>query len=294
MWEIGYVGVRGVKFPMHRRFNTPDRVTGIRPNQAVTPSGTYVSSDESAMMHSLQTSFRKRMTNRLSFDFHYTYGQTMAYAGGDVGLYYATDSTDDNQTFDQLHLERSETSFSTRHRAVADVIYELPTFQSLAAPLRAVVGGWQLSGIYSGNTGTPIRISQGCSQGHACRPDYAGGNIYTDGVFGGARNGSHQDVQHLNPDAFTRLPETNGIASRPGNVSQSFAHNVGRWTVDFNVSKNFTLAEGVRLQIRGEMFNFLNHVNLSSMQTNVESSDFGTYDNAGSMRNMQIGARITF
>ncbi len=294
MWEIGYVGVRGVKFPMHRRFNLPDRVTNIRPNPLVNPGGTYVSSDESAMMHSLQTSFRKRMTNRLSFDFHYTYGQTMAFAGGDVGLYYATDSQDDNQTFDDLALERSETRFSTRHRAVADVIYELPRFESLSAPLRAVVGGWQFSGIYSGNTGTPIYIRQGCSQGYSCRPDYAGGAIYTSGTFGGARPGSHQDVQYLNPDAFTRLPETNGVTSRPGNVSQSFAHNVGRWVVDFNVSKRFTLAEGVQLQIRAEMFNVLNHVNLSSLQGNIESSDFGTFDNAGSMRNMQMGMRLTF
>ena len=86
------------------------------------PGGTYVSSDESAMMHSMQTSLRKRMTNRLSFDFHYTYGQTMAFAGGDVGLYYATDSQDDNQTFDDLALERSETRFSTGWLARADHI----------------------------------------------------------------------------------------------------------------------------------------------------------------------------
>ena len=294
MWEVGYVGVRGVKFPMHRRYNLPDRLTGIRPNPVIVPSGSYVSSDESAMMHSMQSSLRKRMTNNLSFDFHYTYGQTMGYAGGDVGLYYATDSTEANQTFFDLALERSETRFSTRHRAVADVIYELPRFESLAAPLRAIVGGWQVSTIYSGNTGTPIYISQGCSQRYACRPDYAGGNIYRSGVYGSPRPGSHQDVQHLNRDAFLKIPELNGVAIRPGNVSQSFARNVGRWVVDFNVSKRFTLAEGVSLQIRAEMFNALNHVNLSSLQGNIESSDFGTFDNAGSMRNMQMGARITF
>ena len=70
MWEIGYVGIRGIKFPMHRRYNLPDRLTGERPNPVFIPSGTYVSADESVMNHSLQTSYRKRMSNNLSFDLH--------------------------------------------------------------------------------------------------------------------------------------------------------------------------------------------------------------------------------
>jgi outer membrane receptor protein involved in Fe transport len=295
MFEIGYVGVRGIKFPMHRRYNVPDRVTGIRPNPMVVPSGTYVSSDESVMNHSLQTSFRKRMSNNLSFDFHYTYGQTMAYAGGDVGLNYAADATDGNQTFFDLANERAAVQFDVKHRAVADVIYDLPTLQNLSAPLRAILGGWQVSTIYTGSTAEPILVRQGCSQGHACRPDYVGGSLYTTGSFGTARVGSHQDTRHLNPDAFTKIPEPfGGIAERPGNAGKSLARGIGAWNVDFNVSKSFEISESVRLQIRAEMFNVLNHVNLTSLNGNVENSDFGTFDSAQGMRNMQVGARLTF
>ena len=42
------------------------------------------------------------------------------------------------------------------------------------------------------------------------------------------------------------------------------------------------------------MFNFFNHVNLSSLNGNRENSDFGTLDGALMMRNMQMGMRLTF
>src|SRR5262249_3070022 len=52
MLEVGYVGVRGVKFPMHRRFNLPDRVTGERPNPLIIPGGYFVDNSESTTYHS--------------------------------------------------------------------------------------------------------------------------------------------------------------------------------------------------------------------------------------------------
>jgi hypothetical protein len=50
----------------------------------------------------------------------------------------------------------------------------------------------------------------------------------------------------------------------------------------------------MRLQLRAEMFNFFNHVNLTSLNGNRENSDFGTLDNSASQRNMQVGMRLTF
>ena len=54
MLEVGYVGVRGVKFPLHRRFNLPDRVTGERPNPQLIPGGFFVDNSESTVYHSLR------------------------------------------------------------------------------------------------------------------------------------------------------------------------------------------------------------------------------------------------
>ena len=113
-------------------------------------------------------------------------------------------------------------------------------------------------------------------------------------TFGSARVGSHQDVQYLNPDAFLRIPENNGIAERVGNVANGLVRGPGQWTVDFSLAKKFKLTESMGFTIRLDMFNAFNHVNLSSLNGNVESSDFGTLDSAGSMRQMQLAARFTF
>ena len=297
MWEIGYVGTRGVKFPMHRRFNLPDRQTGIRPNPTLIPGGYFVDMGESVINHSMQTSLRKRFSRNLSFDFHYTWGKTLAFTGGDVGVYYGTDAENSIQDFFDLSIERGPPDFDTAHRAVGDLIYELPNFSDSNAFVRGILGGWQVSGIYSGTTGRPEdRIDQGCSQSWVCRADYVGGNIHAPPgtPFGSPRIGSHQDVQFLNPDAFARVEEVGGIAQRPGNVGVGRIRGMGRWTVDFSLSKSFSLTENSRLQVRADMFNALNHVNLSSLNGNVENSDFGTLDNAGAMRQMQMAVRIMF
>jgi outer membrane receptor protein involved in Fe transport len=297
MWEIGYVGIKGNKFPLHRRMNLADRQTGIRPNPLIIPGGPYfVDMGESVQNHSLQTSLRKRMTNRLSFDFHYTWGKTIAYSGGDVGVYYGTDATSGGQDFFNLGLEKATPGFDTTHRAVADLIYELPRFESLSAPLRAVFGGWQISTIYGGTTGTPVNTNQGCSNQWSCRADYIGGEIYSPAgqTFSSPRPFGHQDVQYVNPDAFAEVAEVGGVAHRPGNVNAGLVRAPGRWTIDLSIAKNFQLAESVRMQIRADAFNSLNHVNLSSLGGRVDRSDFGTLDNADTMRNMQLSARITF
>ncbi len=297
MFEIGYVGTRGIKFPMHRRFNLPDRATRIRPNPKIIPGGPYfVDMGESVMNHSLQTSLRKRFSKNFSGDFHYTYGKTIAFTGGDVGVYYGTDATSGVQDFNNLAIERGNPDFDTTHRAVGDLIYELPKFQGSSGAVKNILGGWQIAGIYSGTTGQPTRITQGCSQSWQCRADYAGGNLYASGgtTFGSARPGSHQDVQYLNPAAFNKIPEVRGIAQRVGNVGNGLVRRPGQWTVDFSLSKNFTVKESVRLQLRADMFNALNHVNLGSLQGNIENSDFGTLDSAGAMRQMQMALRISF
>ena len=197
----------------------------------------------------------------------------------------------------RLSIERGPPDFDTAHRALGDLIYELPKFPDSNALVRGILGGWQVSGIYSGTTGRPEdRIDQGCSQSWVCRADYVGGNIHAPAgtTYGSPRIGSHQDVQFLNPDAFARVEEVGGIAQRPGNVGVGRIRGLGRWTVDFSLSKSFNLTESSRLQVRADMFNALNHVNLSSLNGNVENSDFGTLDNAGAMRQMQMAVRITF
>ena len=58
--------------------------------------------------------------------------------------------------------------------------------------------------------------------------------------------------------------------------------------------RNFTFSERVRLQFRAEFTNFFNMVNLNTPNATLTSKTFGQITGAGTMRQMQLGARVTF
>ena len=297
MLEAGYVGVRGVKFPMHRRFNLPDRLTGERPNPGLIPGGYYVDNSESTVYHSLQTSLRKRFARSLSFDFHHTYGQALAFVGGDVGVYYGTDATDQIQDFFNLALDRGPATGDVRHRFIGDVIYQTPELKNWGfAPLRQALGGWQISGIITARTGGPVLITQSCSNSYHCRPDYVGGDVLLEQPveIGACRAGGRCDLQYINTAAFKAVTANGGVAVRPGTAGKSLARTPGAWGVDLSLAKNFKVSEGKAIQFRADMFNALNHVNLGGPNGNISSSQFGRISSAGGMRSMQMALRLQF
>ncbi len=300
MFEIGYVGLRGVKFPLHRSFNLPDRITGERPNPKLIPGGFYADNSENTTYSSLQTSLRKRFSRNFSFDLHYTWGKTIAYGGADVGTEYHSDAEKNVQDFFNLRIERGLPDYDVTHRFIAAWIYEFPGFAGWSAPLRGALGGWQVSGFFTSQTGTPLRITQSCSNGYTCRADYVGGPIVLDNwqereIAAGCRPGVHCDVQYLNPDAFALVPAVSGVAIRPGNAGTSLVRGPGFSNLDFSAAKNFKVREQARLQFRVDMFNAPNSVRLSGPSTGRSTpSTFGRITGARGMRSMQFGLRLTF
>jgi hypothetical protein len=300
MWEVGYVGIRGVKFPLHRRFNLPDRITGVRPNPTLIPGGYYVDNSENTTYSALQTSVRKRFARGFSFDAHYTWGKTIAYGGADVGTYYHSDAETNVQDFFNLRIERGLPDFDVTHRFVGAWIYEFSGLKSWARAVRTILGGWQLSGFLTAGTGYPLRIGQSCSNNWVCRADYVGGPMILDDwqhqeIAAGCRPGVHCDVQYLNPNAFAMVPRVAGVAIRAGNAGTSLVRGPGMWQVDASLAKNFRLRESMSLQFRADLFNALNHINLSGPSTDVSSpSTFGRITGARGMRTVQAQLRLTF
>ena len=68
----------------------------------------------------------------------------------------------------------------------------------------------------------------------------------------------------------------------------------GIWNVDFSAFKEFNFIERARLQLRGEMFNLLNHANLGAPNVTVTSALFGQITTATSPRIMQLGLKLLF
>ena len=65
--------------------------------------------------------------------------------------------------------------------------------------------------------------------------------------------------------------------------------------VDFTLSKNVRLMERLKLQLRAEVFNIINHTNFRGFTSlNVTSTAFGQIGTVRDPRTMQIAAKILF
>ncbi|HJZ97943.1 MAG TPA: TonB-dependent receptor [Candidatus Solibacter sp.] len=299
MFETGYVGVRGVKFILHRRPNLPDRLTGIRPNPNLIFGGYYVDNSQNSEYNAWQTSIRKRFSHNLSFDAHYTWSKGLGITGSDIGAYYGSDNDQVNiQDFNSVRSERGPNQGDAGQRFVGDWIYETPRLTNWHPVLRQALGGWEVGGIISARTGSRLIISETCASNVFCRPDYIGGNAILDNWQDGPQPrcivGARCTVQYLNKAAFALVPTdaNTRIAIRPGNLGNGAIRGLGSWTTDLSLSKNFKIKERTTLQIRTDMFNALNHVNLSDPSTGLNGATFGEISGSGGMRVIQFNGRL--
>lgn len=118
----------------------------------------------STLAHSNYNAFAISLRQRLSsimFDFNYTFSHSLDNASGlQSGTGYATDAFIVNPI--RPNDFYSSSSFDTRHSINADAVWQVPvgkgkTFLADAGGVAdAILGGWQLSGIFRWNTGLPV------------------------------------------------------------------------------------------------------------------------------------------
>ena len=290
--EIGYVRTDGNDFPLQRQFTQAfDRQTGVRPNPALgAPGGYYVDSSQTMAYNGLQTSLRKRFSNRYSWDLNYTYSKSVSTQGGDLSAYYIA-SFENNQDFWNPEFDRGPSSNDLRHRLNVSAIYELPEFgQGLA---NGVLGGWQLSSILQVRSGDALRITQSSGIDRS-RPDVVEG---VDLVLDDWQDTcDSRGCNYLNTEGFVRVPVSpvTNATLRPGTYMMDMARGPSSLNFHMTIAKSFGIGAGSRLQVRADIFNALNRKNYNNPNQSITSSDFGRINGAGGERTMQFGARFTF
>ncbi|MGH9628336.1 MAG: TonB-dependent receptor domain-containing protein, partial [Bryobacteraceae bacterium] len=278
--ETAYVGVRGVKWQTSRNANLPNRFTGVRPNPLFATMD-YWDNADNTWYNAWQTSLRKRYSHNISTNFHYTWSKAISYGSGDTGW-----TGSNAQDFFDLRSNRGLADGSVLHSFVADVVYDLPRLRDTHALLRHTIGGWQISGIALIQGGAPILITQPTGLSGS-RPDYIGGPPTLDDA--------RETLQYLNRAAFEEVPVNSFRAGiRPGNLGRNAVRRPGQVNFDISLGKNFAITERYRLQFRADMFNAFNHTNLSDIETNIQSANFGRITSTRGAREIQLNARFSF
>ena len=263
--------------------NQVDPVTGLRQLDGFGQFSHYDATG-SSYYHSWQTELRKRFADNVSFNMYYTWARSMSHGSGDLL------SADGPQDIFNRTIEKGPSLYDIRHRFISNFLYELPFGQADSnRARRLLLGGWQFSGILTAQKGLPLNVTQSSSRSSS-RPDYIGGPP----TF--SSSSYERDLQYINPSAFAGVPvgEFSGSTLRPGNIGRNALRNFGFWTLDLALSKNLYLSERVKLQIRGDLFNSLNHTNFSSISNRIRRGNFGQITSARDARLVQISARLSF
>ncbi len=246
-----------------------------------------------ANYHSLQISAQRRFSGASQLNFAYTWSKNL------------TDNQTDRSTAPQdtynIGGEKSRATLDRRHVANFNYVYEIPYFGKQKGLVGKVLGGWQLSGIFTWQTGLPFTVTTSnfdpAGSGIINANPTARPNVFCNPNTGAA----HTQAQYFNTGCFVGNPSNTlntrlaGYQNVFGNAGRGIVEGPGTRRIDFTVSKNIRFGENIRVQLRGEAFNVFNATNFRGFGSlNITSALFGTIGSVRDPRTMQFGAKVSF
>jgi hypothetical protein len=224
--------------------------------------------------------------------------------GGLVNVAYTwskarTDASAYNyQPMDSYDLRRDwgPSSYNRNHVFVLSYVYPLPFWRNPQEWYKKVLGGWQISGVTTLQTGLPLNVTlasdlagtgvasgaPGAGTGYGQRPD----------VIGDPRKGV-SGAQFLNPAAFA-VP----AAGHFGNLGAYAIFGPGTNNWDASLQKDFPVTERIHAAFRAEFYDFPNHLSYFNVATGSFSAtppaSFGQVTGTTDPRTLQFAVRVNF
>jgi hypothetical protein len=238
----------------------------------------------STTYNSLQAKFDRRFSNGFMMTTAYTWSKAIDWGGADNGGFW---------TYILPRRSRARADGDRSHVFVQSYIYELPLgagkrwlHSGLAA---ALLGGWQVNGILTFQTGEPFTPSVPASilnaPGNPNTPNLVGQYRLTKGV------GNH--TTWFDPSAFQQ-PAPNTI----GNLGRNVLTGPGLANLDLSAFKRFAFTERYNLEFRFESFNFTNTPKFNNPSGDITSPNFGRVTSAqgppNGPREIQLGLKLVF
>ena len=306
--EVGYVGTKGTHLLGDVDLNQPTVATRLANPQvyenAIAPYLGYGGITSRATVYtsnynSLQVSLNRRFSKGLTLGVAYTWSKLLTTNTNDRG-------TSAYDTYD-LKGSYGPSGLNTPQMFVMSYVYDLPFYKNQSGLAGHVLGGWELSGVvtiqsgqsqtitqsndpWSGvtiNTATPYCSTPPC-------PLYPGGlgmgsstiTIRADQT--GSASGPKSVTEFFNTAAFADAVGHFG-SSRPGALL-----GPGYQIWDTSLMKNIKFGERASLQFRLETFNTFNHGSPSGIDTGRDDSTFGAVTGYHDSRNLQLGVKVRF
>ena len=276
--QTAYVG--SMSHDLYAAINIDQPAPAAGAIQARRPLPTYSAVNEyapwiSAHYNSLQTQVERRFKKGLVLLAAYTYS-------------HAIDNDGTHQDSFALETDKGSSNFDQRQRFVLSSVYELPfgkgkPFLNSNRFASAALGGWQLSGIFTTQTGlpfTPVMSVDSSNTGTTLRPNLVGN--------AGLANPTIQEW--FNIAAFAQP-----AAYTFGNAGRNILTGPGLTNTDLGLSRVIPIRERIRLEFRAESFNLFNTPQFGLPNATIGTATAGIITTTvNAQRELQFALRLSF
>jgi hypothetical protein len=235
---------------------------------------------------SLQMKLNRRFSNGLLITTSYAFGKSIDYNSGNY-----------NNVFAYLPTNKGLADWDRRHIFTWSALYQLPFGEgkkwATSGLAKWVLGGWQLNGLWTWESGLPLDIIINSASlnapGNANRPNVNGlvsilGNIGPGQLY-------------FNTHAFSAPPPNTF-----GDVGRNVLHGPHLFNIDASVFRRFRITERLNAEFRAESFNFTNTPWFDRPDTNFSDAAFGQVTTAqgnqavkvNMNRSLQFSMRLQF
>ena len=278
--SVGYAGTLGRQLPFFNELNAglPGMgATGL-PFAAFgrTASTVYTDQGLTNNYNALQVQLNKRFSKGMSFLASYTYSKALGYDTINGFLL--------NPALRQANY--GPLAYDRQHLLTISHLLELPFGKHGNSVVQTALGGWQLNGVFTWATGTPLNIT---ADPLLCN---CANTTVLASYNGSGPMVSQSGTSYLNPAAFTYDP-----ANPFGNLGAGSVRAPGYRNYDLSLFKNFRYHDRYNLELRGEAYNLTNTPRFLNPVTDISSPGFGQQTqtlNGAWGRQVNLALRLMF
>ncbi len=296
--DISYVGNKGTKL-----YSNADLNPLVPASLRITPAGVPSSfvfpgrldniqgarltrvNGASSIYHSGQVSVTRRFVDNFTITGNYTYSKLIDNASEVFGS--SGNSSPQNPARPTIlfseRLDRAVSLFDKTHRASFTYVIRSPFFKSGRGALGHILGGFELSGVTTLESGAPLNVFNGINAdqigGNFDRPDFnpsgqrnvraipatttspsATGFINPDVIVGTTSSGANIFAP-IDPATARYIGVPANTSFRTGNLGRNTLRTPGTNLFDVNILKRTHISENTSLEFRTEIYNIFNHPN---------------------------------
>lgn len=170
------------------------------------------------------------------------------------------------------NIDRASSDFDVRHSVSGALTYAIPAVPGGGTVLRALLRGWYLDALLVAHTPTPVNIFVGADllatgSASVARPNLVPGvPLYL--------SDSHAPGgQRYNRAAFSTPPS--GVQ---GTLGRNAMEGFNVFQLDSSVRREVHIGERVSIQLRGEVFNLMNHPIRRVLQVPPQAPPWAVFD----------------